>query len=73
MQRLNSFDKELSTKADVRRKDGETVMFVAIDGKAAGLVSVADPIKPSTADAIKLLHEAGLKVVMLTGDNEKTA
>ena len=38
-----------------------------------GLVSVADPIKPSTADAIKLLHEAGLKVVMLTGDNEKTA
>lgn len=73
MQSLNSFDKELSTKADVRRKDGETVMFVAIDGKAAGLVSVADPIKPSTADAIGLLHEAGLKVVMLTGDNEKTA
>ena len=73
MQRLNSFDKELSTKADVRRKDGETVMFVAIDGKAAGLVSVADPIKPSTVDAIKLLHEAGLKVVMLRGDNEKTA
>ena len=73
MQRLNSFDKELSTKADVRRKDGETVMFVAIDGKAAGLVSVADPIKPSTADAIKLLHKAGLKVVMLKGDNEKTA
>lgn len=73
MQRLNSFDKEISTEADVRRKDGETVMFVAIDGKAAGLVSVADPIKPSTADAIKLLHEAGLKVGMLTGDNEKTA
>lgn len=73
MESLNSFDNELSTKADVRRKDGETVMFVAIDGKAAGLVSVADPIKPSTADAIKLLHEAGLKVVMLTGDNEKTA
>ncbi|MBK3392970.1 copper-transporting P-type ATPase [Psychrobacter sp. M9-54-1] len=73
MERLNSFDQELSVKADVRRKDGETVMFVAIDGKAAGLVSVADPIKPSTADAIELLHKAGLKVVMLTGDNEKTA
>ncbi|WP_296244327.1 MULTISPECIES: copper-transporting P-type ATPase [unclassified Psychrobacter] len=73
MEGLNSFDRELSTKADVRRKDGETVMFVAIDGKAAGLVSVSDPIKPSTADAIGLLHEAGLKVVMLTGDNEKTA
>ena len=73
MERLNSFDQELSAKADVRRKDGETVMYVAIDGKAAGLVSVADPIKPSTADAIELLHKAGLKVVMLTGDNEKTA
>lgn len=73
MQSLNSFDRELSTKADVRRKDGETVMFVAIDGKAAGLISVADPIKPSTKEAIELLHKAGLKIVMLTGDNEKTA
>ena len=73
MERLNSFDNELSSKADIRRKEGETVMFVAIDGKAAGIVSVADPIKPSTADAIKLLHDAGLKVVMLTGDNKKTA
>ena len=73
MERLNSFDNELSSKADIRRKEGETVMFVAIDGKAAGLVSVADPIKPSTADAIKLLHDSGLKVVMLTGDNKKTA
>jgi Cu+-exporting ATPase len=73
MKRLNSFDQDLSTKADVRRKDGETVMFVAIDGKAAGIISVADPIKPSTKEAIALLHDAGLKVVMLTGDNEKTA
>ena len=73
MERLNSFDQDLSTKADVRRKDGETVMFVAIDGKAAGIISVADPIKPSTKEAISLLHDAGLKVVMLTGDNEKTA
>ncbi|WP_374220405.1 copper-translocating P-type ATPase [Psychrobacter sp. CMS30] len=73
MERLNSFDQDLSTKADVRRKDGETVMFVAIDGEAAGIISVADPIKPSTKEAISLLHDAGLKVVMLTGDNEKTA
>ncbi|OLF36145.1 MULTISPECIES: copper-transporting P-type ATPase [unclassified Psychrobacter] len=73
MERVNSFDQDLSTKADVRRKDGETVMFVAIDGTAAGIISVADPIKPSTKEAIGLLHEAGLKVVMLTGDNEKTA
>ena len=73
MERLNSFDQDLSTKADVRRKDGETAMFVAIDGKAAGIISVADPIKPSTKEAISLLHDAGLKVIMLTGDNEKTA
>jgi len=73
MESLNSFDQNLSTKADVRRKEGETVMFVAIDGTAAGIISVADPIKQSTKEAIGLLHEAGLKVVMLTGDNQKTA
>ena len=73
MQRLNSFDSALSERADIRRKDGETVMFVAVDGQAAGLISVADPIKPSTSEAISLLHKAGLRVVMLTGDNEITA
>lgn len=73
MDSLNSFDQDLSDKADVRRKEGETVMFVAIDGRAAGIISVADPIKHSTKDAIGLLHEAGLKVIMLTGDNQKTA
>ncbi len=73
MQRLNSFDSTLSERADKRRKDGETVMFVAVDGQAAGLISVADPIKPSTSEAISLLHKAGLRVVMLTGDNEITA
>lgn len=73
MQRLNSFDSALSERADKRRKDGETVMFVAVDGQAAGLISVADPIKPSTSEAISLLHTAGLRVVMLTGDNEITA
>ena len=73
MKRLNSFDSALSERADKRRKDGETVMFVAVDGQAAGLISVADPIKPSTSEAIALLHKAGLRVVMLTGDNEITA
>jgi Cu+-exporting ATPase len=73
MQRLGSFDSALSERADKRRKDGETVMFVAVDGQAAGLISVADPIKPSTSEAISLLHKAGLRVVMLTGDNEVTA
>ena len=73
MKRLDSFDSALSERADKRRKDGETVMFVAVDGQAAGLISVADPIKPSTSEAISLLHKAGLRVVMLTGDNEITA
>jgi Cu+-exporting ATPase len=48
-------------------------MFVAIDGRAAGLLGVADPIKPSTPEAIRLLHEAGLRIVMLTGDSRATA
>ena len=53
--------------------DGQTVMFVAIDGRAAGLVGVADPIKSTTAEAIQALHREGVKVVMLTGDNRTTA
>ena len=63
----------LSPKADEMRKDGQTVMYVAVDGKLAGLVGVADPIKASTAEAISLLHGSGLQVVMLTGDNRITA
>jgi Cu+-exporting ATPase len=63
----------LSTRADAYRKEGQTVMLVAIDGKAAGLIGVADPIKDSTQEAIDQLHAQGLKVVMLTGDNEMTA
>jgi len=52
---------------------GKTAMFVAIDGKAAGIVAVADPIKATTAEAIAMLHELGVKLVMLTGDNRRTA
>jgi P-type Cu+ transporter len=63
----------LSATADSLREDGKTAMFVAIDGKAAGLVAVADPIKETTADAIEALHEEGLKIVMVTGDSRKTA
>jgi len=55
------------------QEDGKTVMFVAIDGKPAGMLSVADPIKASTAEAIDELHALGLKIVMLTGDNRRTA
>ena len=55
------------------QEDGKTVMFVAIDGKMAGILAVADPIKATTAEAIKDLHALGLKLVMLTGDNRRTA
>lgn len=64
---------ELSAKAESLRADGQTVMFVAVDGKAAGLIGVADPIKETTAEAIKQLHEEGIRIVMLTGDSRTTA
>ncbi|MDX6558850.1 MAG: P-type Cu+ transporter, partial [Blastocatellia bacterium] len=63
----------LAAKAESLRADGETVMFVAVDGKAAGLIGVADPIKESTPEAIKQLHEEGIRIVMLTGDSRTTA
>ncbi|MDH3625390.1 MAG: copper-translocating P-type ATPase [Myxococcales bacterium] len=59
--------------ASVARGDGQTAMFVAVDGKAAGTLGVADPIKKSTPEAIAALHEAGIRIVMLTGDNVITA
>jgi Cu+-exporting ATPase len=59
--------------ADKQRTDGKTIMLVAIDGKAAGLIGVADPIKSSTAEAIRDLHAEGIKIVMLTGDSRTTA
>ncbi|MCJ9761286.1 heavy metal translocating P-type ATPase [Agrobacterium sp. SHOUNA12C] len=55
------------------RGEGKTVMFVAVDGHLAGLVAVADRIKPTTAAAIKALHDSGLKIIMATGDNAQTA
>jgi len=73
MQEIGAFDEQLAASADKFRQDGQTVMFVAIDGNAAGLLGVADPVKETTADAIRALHHAGLKVVMLTGDNSITA
>ena len=59
--------------ADQLRDAGKTAMFVALDGKLAGLVAVADPIKPTAAAAIKDLHALGMRVIMATGDNERTA
>jgi Cu+-exporting ATPase len=63
----------LAERAEALRNEGQTVMFIAIDGKAAGLVSVADPIKETTPEAIAALHEEGVRIVMLTGDSETTA
>ncbi|MFN2598506.1 MAG: heavy metal translocating P-type ATPase, partial [Pyrinomonadaceae bacterium] len=64
---------ELAGKAEPLRSDGQTVMFVAVDGRVAGLLGVSDPIKQSTPEAIQQLHEEGIRVVMLTGDNRTTA
>ncbi len=63
----------LDTKADALREMGQTVMFVAVGSKLAGLISVADSIKPESREAIRLLHADGVKIVMLTGDNARTA
>jgi Cu+-exporting ATPase len=60
-------------QADALRIEGKTAMFIAVDGALAGIVAVADPIKDSTAQAIKELHAQGLRVIMATGDNERTA
>jgi len=64
---------DLDAKADALRDQGKTAMFVAVDGKPAGLVAVADPIKETTAEAIEALHAEGFKVAMVTGDNARTA
>lgn len=73
MRRLGAFEEALSKSAEGYRTDGQTVMFVAVNGRAAGLIGVADPIKATTPKAIAQLHAAGLKVVMLTGDSQGTA
>jgi Cu+-exporting ATPase len=61
------------TRADELRRGGQTVMFVVIDGRLAGLIGVADPIKDTAREAITALHDEGIRVVMLTGDNKTTA
>lgn len=60
-------------EANARRDEGETVMFVLIGDEMAGMVCVADPVKDSTAEALRALHQQGLRIVMATGDNERTA
>jgi Cu+-exporting ATPase len=63
----------LAEEAETLRREGQTVMFVAIDGQPAGLLGVADPIKSSTPEAIQLLRADGVQIVMLTGDSRTTA
>ncbi len=63
----------LKSEAEQLQSDGNTIIFVAIDARAAGILAVADPIKEGSADAINELHRLGLKVLMLTGDNKNTA
>ncbi|MBX9768504.1 MAG: copper-translocating P-type ATPase, partial [Bdellovibrionales bacterium] len=65
--------KNAEIEMDTLREDGQTVMFVAVDGKLAGFIGVVDPIKETTISAIKTLQGFGIKVIMLTGDNLKTA
>ncbi len=64
---------KLEDHAETLRREGETVMYVVVDGRAVGLIGVADPIKESTPEAIRLLREDGIRIVMLTGDNRTTA
>jgi Cu+-exporting ATPase len=63
----------LDAEAERRRADGATVIYVGVDGRAAGVIAIADPVKPSTPEALKALTDAGVRVVMLTGDNATTA
>jgi Cu+-exporting ATPase len=64
---------ETAKEAEQLRQLGRTVLYVAIDGKLAGLLAVADPIRPSTPEAVRTLHQLGLRILMLTGDNATTA
>jgi Cu+-exporting ATPase len=63
----------LDAEAERLRRDGATVIFIAVDGKPAGVIAIADPVKPTAVDAIKALKGDGIRVVMLTGDNRTTA
>jgi P-type Cu+ transporter len=63
----------LASRAEEMRKEGVTVMFIVVDGKASGLLAVADPIKDTTPEAVRQLHADGIRIVMLTGDNRITA
>ncbi|MDN5927535.1 MAG: heavy metal translocating P-type ATPase [Hyphomicrobiales bacterium] len=64
---------KLAARADALAGEGKTAMFVAVDGRAAGVVAVADPLKQGSAEAVRALHDSGMRIIMATGDNERTA
>ena len=64
---------DIQARLDAQRREGRTVLLVAVDGQFAGLLSVADPMRRSSSEAIRLLHEDGLRIIMLTGDSRTTA
>ncbi len=70
---LNIATQALDARAEEMRRDGATAIFVAIDGQTAGAIAIADPVKATTAEALKTLRDEGIRVVMLTGDNRTTA
>lgn len=70
---LPTDNESLNNEAEGLRSQGQTVMFIIIDGRPSGLLAVADPIKPSTSEAIKALHAEGINIVIVTGDNRTTA
>ncbi|HJT65317.1 MAG TPA: heavy metal translocating P-type ATPase [Pyrinomonadaceae bacterium] len=73
LEELGTSAREVAERAEELRGEGQTVMFVVVDGKVAGILGVADPIKQSTSEAIRELHEQRIKIVMLTGDSRTTA
>jgi P-type Cu+ transporter len=73
MTELNIATAALDTAAEAARQDGATAIYLAIDGRIAGMIAIADPIKPSARDALSALRQDGLRIVMLTGDNPTTA
>ena len=73
MQQANIDTRAINKAADDLRKDGATAIFISVDEKAAGILAIADPVKATTPEAVKALKDAGIRVIMLTGDNATTA
>ncbi len=73
LQGLGVATEQLDSRAEAMRREGQTVVFLAVDGKAAGLLGIADPVKPGAGDAIRALRAQGIRLVMLTGDSRTTA